>query len=411
MPNFDGNHTVSHGESANEESGLQPTPVASERGRSDAIIRAVPEFIYSNNLQGKITWASLGFCKFLNRSERSILNEDVREFFPRDYQRLNALDKEIFKKPVKQIAEMDITIRLPSRMEGKNLFPVAGQFLEASIKTEQDYFDEIRAVVISKTPIFQDGTGNCVEILTTVNDVTKQKQADLEMFRVFTHDFLNVLYWIRDKHIPLIKEYCERSEKASREKQVEALETCEDLQKICDLLLAIGMAYGFLSIGHTVARWDMNHDFQISEPFDLVLDILKPQNTHIDFSLHSPKLKRVTSDKQKILAIALLLLRNSIDAIEKVKNPSVQHSIQIVINVVGSRLNIDISDSGIGLAEEDYTEQEKFFKLGFSRSGSSGFGLYIIKLFIDSCNGIVRFERKKEKSESGTCCHIEVEVE
>lgn len=136
---------------------------------------------------------------------------------------------------------------------------------------------------------------------------------------------------------------------------------------------------------------------QMREKIDmnlLVKDALKMQEFSIskrnitlktDFINSIP---HILMEKNKLMQVIVNLIKNSCDAIDdnvEEKNPTLEISTYSVENRVGLR----IRDTGIGVESE---RQKEIFDFGISSKGSSGFGLYYCKSFVDANKGTLKLE-------------------
>ncbi|WP_300672353.1 PAS domain S-box protein [Desulfoluna sp.] len=98
----------------------------------------------------------------------------------------------------------------------------------------------------------------------------------------------------------------------------------------------------------------------------------------------SPKLPRVQIDRSRLLQVVVNLLKNASDSIME-QNASNQR-ITLRSGLEGPSLFMEVLDTGIGI---EPARQQKIFELGNSSKGTSGFGLYYCRLFIEEHNGTI----------------------
>ncbi|EME72958.1 malate sensor histidine kinase MalK [Bacillus sonorensis] len=85
------------------------------------------------------------------------------------------------------------------------------------------------------------------------------------------------------------------------------------------------------------------------------------------------------------------LLNNALDAV----SASEKKNISISFRHHDSHLDIEVSDTGVGIAEED---QEKLFEQGFSTKGSNrGLGLYFVEQCLENLNGHIIVTSEKNE--------------
>lgn len=123
----------------------------------------------------------------------------------------------------------------------------------------------------------------------------------------------------------------------------------------------------------------------------LVQDALKMQegaivkrkiNLQTDFS---DKLPSLQIEKSKLMQVIVNLIKNCCDAIDEAGLDH-QHYIYISTLFKNGSIVFKIEDTGIGIEKE---RLEEIFEFGKSSKGSSGFGLYYCKNFIESNHGTI----------------------
>lgn len=104
-------------------------------------------------------------------------------------------------------------------------------------------------------------------------------------------------------------------------------------------------------------------------------------------------------EKNKLLQALVNLIKNSCDAIdENLENKN--HQIRIRTFKEKGRIGLTISDTGCGVEKD---RLKTVFKFGTSSKGSSGFGLYYCKTFIEANNGILAFDSKGKNQGAEVC--------
>jgi signal transduction histidine kinase len=91
------------------------------------------------------------------------------------------------------------------------------------------------------------------------------------------------------------------------------------------------------------------------------------------------------------MQVIVNLIKNSCEAIELQHTGPRQKAIEITTFTQNGRLGFDIADNGIGIDPGDI---DTIFDLGQSKKGSSGFGLYYCKMFIENSNGELIFSSR-----------------
>jgi two-component system phosphate regulon sensor histidine kinase PhoR len=116
------------------------------------------------------------------------------------------------------------------------------------------------------------------------------------------------------------------------------------------------------------------------------------KNINMDVSLDEVA---ITGDEDLLSQVWINLIHNSI------KFTPQAGSIKVALHPRGDQVEFRISDTGIGISEEDQTRIfERFYKVDKSRTnsrGSSGLGLSIVKKIVDLHKGTIEVQSKVRK--------------
>ena len=103
-------------------------------------------------------------------------------------------------------------------------------------------------------------------------------------------------------------------------------------------------------------------------------------------------------DKNRLMQVIVNLVKNSCEAIEMQQSDLAQKFIELKTFAHNDRLGFEIVDNGIGIDPADIV---RVLELGQSQKGSSGFGLYYCKMFVENSHGkLVFFSRGLGKGAS-----------
>ena len=129
---------------------------------------------------------------------------------------------------------------------------------------------------------------------------------------------------------------------------------------------------------------------------DLIRDALKIQesailkrNIRVDLSLHHSPLTIIT-EKNKLMQVLVNCIKNSCEAMDEDRDGS-GHRLRVSICPENEGVLITMADSGCGIAPEDL---DTVFDLGVSSKGTSGFGLYYCKTFIEANQGTMQLKSR-----------------
>jgi PAS domain S-box-containing protein len=99
----------------------------------------------------------------------------------------------------------------------------------------------------------------------------------------------------------------------------------------------------------------------------------------------APALPLFPIEKNKLMQVVINFIKNSCDAIKE--NPEIEdHRITISTAFEEQKISLTIADTGCGV---DPDNLKGIFDFGISTKGSSGFGLYYCKNFVEANNGVL----------------------
>jgi signal transduction histidine kinase len=140
-------------------------------------------------------------------------------------------------------------------------------------------------------------------------------------------------------------------------------------------------------------------EVNLLEQINTTLELFKNAD-NANFLVHWPHESKVFifADRDHLNGIFSNLFKNSIQAIP----PGRKGLIKVMLEVIGSKAIISVSDNGTGIPE---ALQKKLFTPNFTtKSSGMGLGLSIVKKYIEGANGRIWFESEADK---GTTFHIE----
>ena len=100
-----------------------------------------------------------------------------------------------------------------------------------------------------------------------------------------------------------------------------------------------------------------------------------------------PNLPKILIDKSRLMQVIVNLIKNSYEAIGEVKNDDRAKVIEFNSFAEDDRVRFEARDNGIGI---DPQLIDTIVLPGKSHKGSSGFGLYYCKMFVEANNGTIR---------------------
>jgi len=178
-------------------------------------------------------------------------------------------------------------------------------------------------------------------------------------------------------------------------------------EKQLDMLGRMDAALSYISQILTLQQYYASGSQEIKEQIDLndlLEDAVRLQEGALErrgiavkrnFLEPMPKL---LIDKNRLMQVIVNLVKNSCEAIELQQAGLAEKVIEIKTFAQNDRLGFEILDNGIGI---DPADIERVLELGQSRKGSSGFGLYYCKMFVENSHGeFVLFSRGPGKGAS-----------
>jgi signal transduction histidine kinase len=99
----------------------------------------------------------------------------------------------------------------------------------------------------------------------------------------------------------------------------------------------------------------------------------------------APELPLFPIEKNKLMQVVINFIKNSCDAIRENKEIEA-HRITISTACQDQKIFLEIADTGCGVESDNL---KGLFDFGISTKGSSGFGLYYCKSFVEANNGVL----------------------
>lgn len=97
-----------------------------------------------------------------------------------------------------------------------------------------------------------------------------------------------------------------------------------------------------------------------------------------------PDLPRILIEKNRLMQVILNLVKNSCEAMDGQDDPQRPNEIRVRSHTENGKTHLEISDNGVGIAPENIPKIGTF---GLSTKGSSGFGLFYCKMFVEAHHG------------------------
>ena len=150
-------------------------------------------------------------------------------------------------------------------------------------------------------------------------------------------------------------------------------------------ILAMQQAY---TTSENEVRGQIDLNVLIEDALRIQESTLQKRNITIikDLSENSPK---ILIYKNKLMQVLMNLIKNSYEAIDNLAGKGEKSVISFKTFSSENFAGMQITDSGCGIEPDS---MNNIFELGKSSKGSSGFGLYYCKLFVEENNGTLTLE-------------------
>ena len=140
-------------------------------------------------------------------------------------------------------------------------------------------------------------------------------------------------------------------------------------------------------------------EFDICITVNDIIEIIKKNlsyrniNIFLNESLRGKYVKEFAISKENLEYIILNLVKNSVDAVEKLQPEQGTIEIHLCDNEWG-KFNIVVSDNGCGIKDEDI---EKIFDIMYSQSEGTGFGLAMVEQIVKKSGGKIEVSSEVNK--------------
>lgn len=141
------------------------------------------------------------------------------------------------------------------------------------------------------------------------------------------------------------------------------------------------------SPGKATIRERININLLINDALKMQEILISRCNIDLKKSLLE-SMPHILIERHKLMQVIVNLIKNSCDAIEENRRQN-GHVIEITTYCNQDNIGLRITDSGIGV---DVERQNEIFDFGISSKGSSGFGLYYCKSFVEANSGTLTLE-------------------
>jgi signal transduction histidine kinase len=164
----------------------------------------------------------------------------------------------------------------------------------------------------------------------------------------------------------------------------------------------ITMQQAYAASEHEVKRRiDLNT--LVDDAIRMQAGALEKRNIQVQKSLDANLLPLII-DKNRLMQVLVNIIKNGYEAIDQLNGQAHEKGMTFRTFIDHTSIGISISDTGIGVDPQNLS---RLFDLGHSGKGSSGFGLYYCKMFVEANQGDMTIE--SDGMDCGTTVSIRFE--
>jgi len=295
---------------------------------------------------------------------------------------------------------LDFSSKMPKSMQVEKI--LQDVFIEGKVQKFENI--EISGLIydINFFPVIKSNKVMATSILfQEVSAEYKSEKLRQEFVAMLVHDLRSPLTVIKSGTDLILSRFKDLSQEKIKDILKKNLDTADNLLNIVsDLLDTYKMDLNKIQIFKEVV--DLNK--LLKEEAKMFEDQVEAKDLKLEFEL-DPKLKKVAVDKNKFKQVVQNLVSNAVKYTEK-------GFIKIKTTMLDNEIQIDFSDSGIGISDEmkgklfnKFTQLEDSLK---RKVKSTGLGLVVVKGILDAHNSKISIHDNKPK---GTIFRINVPIE
>ncbi len=329
--------------------------------------------------------AKLGSIWFYNGNETITLSDEAYEMLGFENKRPTITRRDFFKNIIPSSNE-SIEKHI---CDLENGIPVLGDY-------EQTFVTPRGKVkyILSNFGLSKDSKGNVTEVLVTLADITKIKQAEMalqeanalkdQLFSIISHDLRSPISSISQ----LIDLYTEQKDEIDSDTSNSILNTLQNTSKETYKLLENLLEWASSQRTSSYKPHALNLAPVISQIVSLSQGAAEAKQISIlnDYANEIP----VFVDEEMLKTAIRNLLSNSI------KFTPTSGTISITSAFNGSNVEISVTDSGVGIPESKiaklFDNSTSFTTPGTNNEKGTGLGLKLVKKFIEKNGGSIRVE-------------------
>ncbi len=264
--------------------------------------------------------------------------------------------------------------------------------------------DGVRVPVADSAAPIKDISGNIVGCIIVFRDVTRKRkieQMKSEFVSIASHQLrtpLTGIQWVSERLLKISGKLPEKERGYINDVYLSA----KRLSRLVDDLLSVSRIEG----GRVaITPEKINVVEFLGNYFQEIQPLAVQKNIKINLEKDKDSIEMIT-DRSALQNIYQSLISNAIEYTPEGGN------VVVSLKKVGEKVMLKVSDTGIGIPEDDQpTIFEKFTRgsnAGTVKTDGTGFGLYIAKQTVDMLGGKIWFESEVDK---GTTFFVELPIE
>lgn len=347
-----------------EEIEKQNKKISAEKQRIDNVIRNMTEGLIVIDPQGNIVMVNPTAEKILN-----ITREDIG-------------------KPVKEAVKDEHLLTLVKKISGAN---------EDAEEIELVNRDEsTKKTLRTSSAVIEDHNGNTIGMVTTLNDITKQREIDnlkSGFLASVSHELRTPLVAI-EKSLNLI---LSKTAGEISETQQQFLSIADRNLKRLTLLINDLLDLSKLEAGKMILRYEFASIAKIiNESVETLKNWAKTKSITLRVTIPEA-LPEINVDSNRIIQVLNNLIGNAI----KFTPENGTISVTAVFQKERNEIEVSVADTGIGIAQENLKRIfDKFYQVGEispTDISGTGMGLAITKEIVELHGGRIMVESRKDK--------------
>jgi signal transduction histidine kinase len=173
--------------------------------------------------------------------------------------------------------------------------------------------------------------------------------------------------------------------KEEEERRTQVLRKMDEAVSYISEILTLQQGYA-ASAHEPKGKVDLN--LLVEDAIRMQAAALEKRKIVVRRELH-PGLPKLFIEKNRLIQVIINLIKNSYEAVEELNDPGNPREILFRSFAKDRQIMLEITDAGVGIESGNMQNIGSF---GQSTKGSSGFGLYYCKVFLEAKNGFLHIQ-------------------